>query len=128
MEMGKRNPALPAPEPADTAAPSLVSSQTSPRNPACAENQLGICAMCAGRRRWGGEITDSSSVLRKAQLPTASRAFALSKVLSSGSIKLPLMGLSAPSRSKEGLAAPSCFKCTASLNMLVSHMCSSHLC
>lgn len=51
---------------------------------------------------WEG-VTDSTSlVLCKAQLPTGSRAFSPSKVLLSSSTKLPLMGLSAPSRSKGG--------------------------
>lgn len=119
-----KSSALPTPEPADAAAPSLDFSQTSPRNTACSENWLGICTMCAGE----GRNNSISLVLCKAQLPTASRASALSKVLISSSIKLPLMGLSAPSRSKEGTwpAALSCFTCTAPLIILVSQMCSSH--
>ena len=119
-----KSSALPTPEPADAAALSLDFSQTSPRNTACSENWLGICTICAG-----GGITDSVSlVLCKAQPPTGSRAFALSKVLISSSIKLPLMGLSAPSRSKGRTwpAALSCFTCTAPLFVLVSQMCSSH--
>lgn len=43
-------------------------------------------------------------------------------------IELPLMGLSAPSRSKGGTwpAALSCFTCAAPLLVLVSQMCGSH--
>lgn len=77
---------------------------------------------------WEWVTNSISLVLCKAQLPTDSRAFALSKVLISSNTKLPLMGLSAPSRSKGGTGPTvlSCFMCTAPLIVFVSQMCSTH--
>lgn len=124
--MGKGNP---VPFPPQNPLTQLHQAETSakhlPETPP-AQNIGWVSAPYAMR----GRTASISSVLCKAQPPTASTAFTLSEVLTSSSIKLPLMGLSAPSTSKGGTwpAALSCFTCTAPLIILVSQMCSSHDC